>query len=238
MSPVPIHAIHGLSPSPQLRPSTGLRTTSSSGNDLSQQLCYNPERMEPAHTETYPNEIAQIPEDTPRLDTEEPANEDLQAVVQTCSKCHVANHKKNGIKCAECDTYFHVTYLRITRQQAANIPRWLCQACRGVTPARGRFVFDENFYLPEFISARRVSTRVVQFIPKGARALAATSMKNLLTKVVETNSILDWTRLLAFPLCALYIPEKNGKGRPISDYQNQMSDEHFHGGRLYPLSSR
>ena len=101
-----------------------------------------------------------------------------------------------------------MTCVKLSQQKAAAIPRWLCQTCRGAAPARKRFVLDQGFDLPGFISARRATTRTVQFIPNGARTLAAASLKKLLDRVVETNSICDWVRLLAFPLGALYIPPK------------------------------
>ena len=85
----------------------------------------------------------------------------------------------------------------LSRNQAENIPRWLCLACLG----RSNDVLDpvavESIDLVEYISQCRNNRKPLKIIPESAAFYVVDALQKLLDKVIRDKSEFAWGKLFS-----------------------------------------
>ena len=77
---------------------------------------------------------------------------------------------------------------------------------------------DRVLAIGRFLAIRRSSVTILRRIPKGARPTFLEELNNILTSIVDTNSLDSWFDLLIFPLAALHVPKKTEKVRNLTTW--------------------
>ena len=137
-----------------------------------------------------------------------------------CPRCGDINKKKRRIECSICNREWHLTCVRLKRNQADALSCWWCPTC--VKHGNSQSQLNETARAKPSPDARndaadltmnltnlRKSKKVVSRIPKGARIQAADALTTLLETAMRETSQATWTKLLAFPLVALAVPPRS-----------------------------
>ena len=126
-----------------------------------------------------------------------------------CASCDEINNRKRGIRCAECNGYFHLSCVGLTRVQASSLGRWSCTVCRGIVGAISQQ--QEESDLGSYLSKCRVRFRVLNRIPRGAIIAVADALSRLIREALEFRTRSAWGRLLCFCYWGLRCPKNNGE---------------------------
>ena len=124
-----------------------------------------------------------------------------------CISCGCINKRKRSIKCCECESYYHLSCVGLTRVQAAALGRWTCAPCRGVGHNGQRASQDGELDLSEVIGACHARVRVLKQIPRGAVVTVADGLQRLIRDAVDQGTRVAWGRLLGFSFWGLRCPQ-------------------------------
>ena len=175
----------------------------------------------------------------PEFDLAEP--ESQSQIQSACQRCTQKNNRKRKIQCKNCNTWWHLSCVRLTRSQAATLARWWCPDCMAddgpsdhlpetSQPSARTRLLDETA-IAETLAKLKRHCKVIPRIPKGARIPAAEALTKLIETALTKKSAAAWSQLLRFPFSALSVPPRVSSisevsfttkvKRQISDYMTE-----------------
>lgn len=128
---------------------------------------------------------------------------------QLCQTCSTVNTRKQIIACGSCRKVFHLSCVRLTRNQARTIPRWCCSECLDRGGAVNIVGDPLQADLVQFIAQCRANSRVLRIIPKGAIICVADALQKLFDRAIGENTPLAWGRLLGFAYWGIRQPGRD-----------------------------
>ena len=146
----------------------------------------------------------------------------LSATPTECPSCDNVSKRKRRIRCTLCNREWHLTCVRLKRNQAVALSCWWCPSCvrhntadsiphHSKDEAQPKDVEDLGSRADELaarLARLKQSRKVISRIPRAARILAADALATLLEKALLEKTAKAWARLFEFPLVALAVPSK------------------------------
>ena len=135
---------------------------------------------------------------------------------QRCERCGEINTRKRPITCNDCNGFFHLTCVGLTRHQADALTLWSCDGCQGLrnpTPVpENDNVSHENF--SSYFCNLKQNNSVIVKIPKSALNHVAGALDTLLRNACQLPATGAWEKLICFPYWGLRQPDKSPQNRP------------------------
>ena len=121
-----------------------------------------------------------------------------------CAFCHirVTNSRKKGRFCSKCNSFWHLSCARLTRNSSAALSTWHCRPCLSIESVHAARLpsstpLDADTVL-KTIFAWRKHCRIPVKIPRSCRIPVADILAQSIDKALDNNSEEDWSRLASF----------------------------------------
>jgi len=135
-----------------------------------------------------------------------------QSSLQTTIRCHHCHSqtdsgRKLTTQCSKCNLTFHLSCTKMSKSHADSFLGWFCNTCDPIinSPHSSRTSTSNTHPLdsPSFGALIQSLRSCNHPIPKGACSSFASGLNKLINKAISSNALLDWQRLLCFPLSVL-----------------------------------
>ena len=153
---------------------------------------------------------------------------------ERCERCGETNTLKRPITCIDCNGFFHLSCVGLTRRQADVLTVWSCDGCLGLrnhTPVSE----NENFSFENFSDYHCNLEKVVQYwskIPEAALNHVAGALDTLLRNACQLPATGAWEKLICFPYWGFRQPDKSPQNRPdltlTTKINNQVDEYGMH----------
>ena len=168
-----------------------------------------------------------------------------QSSSQTTIRCHHCHsqtvpRRKLTTQCSKCNRSFHLSCIKMSKYQADSLPGWFCNTCDLIInpPHSCSRTSTSNTHphdSPSFDALIQSLISCNHLIPKGARPSFTSGLSKLINKAISSNALLDWQRLLCFPLSILSSGPKP-KGISLTSSIKSRINTHLESDSLWSLS--
>ena len=137
-----------------------------------------------------------------------------------CAVCHTVNRLKGIRQCTRCSLWSHLTCVKLTRSQSANLPVWHCRPC--ILQPDGAFAADSSDRAQlgdpppdwaEALAKCKRSMPLIQRLPPAVRGPVAERLASVIEEIIQCPSSGSWWNLFSFAYRYLRAPDKDSPDR-------------------------